>query len=964
MTVATPSLSPHAFIEKWRAVDLAERSVVHSHFHDLCRLLDEPDPVTADPRGEWYTFEKGVSKTTGAKGWADVWKRGHFGWEYKGRGKDLDRAFAQLQQYAPALENPPLLIVCDTERFRIHTNWTALVPEVHEFRTEDLVDAGVRSKLKWAFAEPERLKPAKSRHALTEEAAATFAGLAKRLRERGHDAEQVAHFVNRLVFCMFAEDVDLLPNRMFQRMLEHCQREPEAFESHAAMLFGAMQRGGPVGFERVEWFNGGLFDDDRALPLDRADLGEVLAAARLDWSAVDPAILGTLFERGLDPDKRSQLGAHYTDRDKIMLILNPVVVEPLTREWEATKAEIETALAAEKAAKSKSAATRHHNRARELQTAFLERLRSFRVLDPACGSGNFLNIALTELKNLEHRVNLDCETLGLGRGFPTVGPECVLGIELNPYAAELARVSVWIAEIQWMRRNGFDASRNPILKPLDTIECRDAILAPDGTRADWPDADAVVGNPPFLGGKRLRDELSDAYVDRIFAAWDGLVRREADLVLYWFAKAGEMIREGRLRRFGFVSTNSIRGGANRDTLRTAIGEGRIFDAWDDEPWVVEGAAVRVSLISIEGEPASPVRYDGAPADEIYADLTVRLAGATTVDLTRAARLGENRGVAFMGDTKGGAFDVPGDLAREWLQLPRNPNGRPNSDVLRPWMNGMDVTRRPAGKWIIDFGWEMDEADAACFEAPFSYIAEHVQPIRANNKRESYRRFWWRHVEPRQGMWAALAGLESFIATPTVAKHRLFVQFSGAACPDHQLIAIARGDHTTFGVLHSRFHELWSLKMCTWLGKGNDPRYTPSTTFETFPFPAGLTPDIPAADYAGDPRAQAIASAAARLNELREAWLNPPDLIVRVPEVVEGYPDRILPKDDEAATVLKKRTLTNLYNARPAWLDHAHHALDEAVADAYGWGDDFRSGALTDDEILARLFALNQERARR
>lgn len=275
---------------------------------------------------------------------------------------------------------------------------------------------------------------------------------------------------------------------------------------------------------------------------------------------------------------------------------------------------------------------------------------------------------------------------------------------------------------------------------------------------------------------------------------------------------------------------------------------------------------------------------------------------------------------------------------------------------------MDVTRRPAGKWIIDFGWTMGEAEAALYEAPFSFILENVKPERAKNNREAYARFWWRHVEPRQGLFAALQDKLRFIATTRVAKHRLFAWIDARVVPDSAIIVIARDDDTTFGILHSRFHELWSLRMGTFLGVGNDPRYTPSTTFETFPFPDGLTPDIPAADYVTDPRAQAIAGAAARLNELRENWLNPADLIRRVPEVVPGYPDRVLPIDDKAEQELKKRTLTNLYNTRPAWLDHAHKILDQAVADAYGWGDDWRSGTLGDDDILARLFSLNQQRS--
>ena len=311
----------------------------------------------------------------------------------------------------------------------------------------------------------------------------------------------------------------------------------------------------------------------------------------------------------------------------------------------------------------------------------------------------------------------------------------------------------------------------------------------------------------------------------------------------------------------------------------------------------------------------------------------------------------------MGDTKGGAFDVPGELAREWLLMPRNPNGRPNSDVLRPWMNGMDLTRQRSGRWIIDFGWEMSEREAALYQAPYAYIIKHVRPVRLNNRREAYAAYWWRHVEPRPGMWRALERCSRYIATPTVAKHRLFCWIDKAVCPDHQLIVITYDDDMTFGVLHSRFHEAWALGLCTWLGVGNDPRYTPTTTFETFPFPEGLTPNLPAAEYAHDPRAIAIAAAARRLNELREAWLNPPDLVGRVPEVVAGYPDRIVPVTPKAAAILKKRTFTNLYNERPAWLDNPHRDLDAAVAAAYGWPAD-----ISEEDALARLLDLNRERA--
>jgi type II restriction/modification system DNA methylase subunit YeeA len=959
-------MTPHEFLTKWRHVELKERSASQSHFNDLCALLGVLDPIAADPKGEWFTFEKGATKTSGGEGWADVWRRECFAWEYKGRHANLDRAYNQLLQYAVALENPPLLIVSDMDRIVVRTNWTNTVQEKHEFALDDLVDGAVRDKLKAAFVDPESFKPAKSRQQLTEETAAEFAGLAQRLRERGHEAHQVAHFVNRLVFCMFAEDVGLLPDNLFTKMLEVSRRDAAGFTENARTLFGAMANpGGKVGFTRIDWFNGGLFEDDHVLPVTADDIDQLLRAAGPVWSQIDPSILGTLFERGLDPAKRSQLGAHYTDRDKIMMIVRPTIIAPLEAEWAEALARM-TALvdsAPKRTAErlltpaERRKAERIRAEAAAIHSAFVERLANFRVLDPACGSGNFLYVALRSLKDIEHRANLDAEALGLPRGFPRVGPECVLGIELNPYAAELARVSVWIGEIQWMRRNGFDAAKNPILRPLETIECRDAVLNEDGTRAEWPEADVVIGNPPFLGGKRLRDSLGDNYVDTLFRAYRDHVPPEADLVTYWVAKAWAALTSGRARLTGLVTTNSIRGGANRRVLAPIADAGGLFDVWSDQPWTVEGAAVRVSLLCFGRERANVAVLDDRPVDRINADLT-----AAASDLTKVARLSENAGVAFMGDTKGGAFDVPGALARKWVRLPLNPNGRPNADVLKPWVNGMDVTRRSSDRWIIDFGWSMSESEATLYEAPFAYIAEHVRPVRAVNKREVYARYWWRHVEPRQGMWSALERCGRYLVTPEVSKHHIFVWLPRAIVPDHKLQVFAREDDCFFGILQSDLHKVYALAVGSWHGVGNDPRYTIGTCFGSFPFPKGLTPDIPAADYAADPRAQKIAAAAARLNELRENWLNPADLVVREPEVVPGYPDRILPKDEAAARELKKRTLTNLYNARPQWLANAHAALDEAVAEAYGWGDDWRAGLLTDDEILARLFALNQQRS--
>jgi len=304
--------------------------------------------------------------------------------------------------------------------------------------------------------------------------------------------------------------------------------------------------------------------------------------------------------------------------------------------------------------------------------------------------------------------------------------------------------------------------------------------------------------------------------------------------------------------------------------------------------------------------------------------------------------------------------VKRSIAEQWLQLPRNVNGRSNSDVLRPITSGGDIVRRGELGWVIDFNQCETVEEAAKFEEPFKYIATHVRPVRTDptrTKRETYRINWWRFAETRPSIRRWLASGSRYIATPKVSRHRLFVWLPATIIPDNLVIAILRDDDASFGLLSSRHHVLWSVAKGAWIGVGNDPTYTPTSSFETFPFPEGLTPDIPATRYADDPRAKAIAAAAARLNELREAWLNPPDLVQRVPEVVPGYPDRLLPVDEKAAAILRKRTLTNLYNERPTWLDHAHHDVDAAVAAAYGWPAD-----LTDEQVLERLFQLNQARA--
>jgi len=951
-------MTPEAFIEKWRCSKLKERSASQSHFNDLCTLLGEQTPTDADQSGEWFCFEKGAKKTGGGDGWADVWKKGHFGWEYKGPNKDLDKAYAQLQRYAVALENPPLLVVSDTHDIIIHTNFTNAVYETHTILLEDIGTPENLQKLRWLFTDPERLRPGQTRDAVTEGVAKAFAGIAQRLRDAGHEPQTVAHFVNRLLFCMFAEDIELLPDKLFTRMLEACEHTPERFAPMAKGLFAAMKSGGFFGADEITWFNGGLFDDDEALPLDAEGVKQTLQAARMDWSSIEPSIFGTMFERGLDPAKRSQLGAHYTDAAKIMLIIEPVILRPLRQEWEATRRQIEPALKKAENAKSKAARTKGMQKVQSLLGAFLDRLRNVRVLDPACGSGNFLYLALMHLKDLEHRVLLEAEAMGLGMQLPQLGPEIVKGIEINAYAAELARVTVWIGQIQWMIQHGFSTNRKPVLDKLDTIENRDALIefftAEDteektSKEAIWPEAEFIVGNPPFLGDKKMISELGEEYVFAIRSLYKGRVPGGADLVTFWFAKAHECIQSEKTKRAGLVATNSIRGGKNQKVLTAILEDMPIFEAWGDEPWVVDGAAVRVALVGF-GKGEVTYLLDGKHVEQIHADLT-----GASADLTKAGRLSGNKQIAFIGGMKKGLFDISGDIAREMIAKGGNPNGRSNKEVVFPWINGLDVTRRPSNKWIVDFGLNMTLKEAMLYEAPFQHLVSCVKPARDKVRNDREKKFWWLHARTAPDLRKAIEGMYRFIVTPRVAKHRLFVWLTPPVVCDGQLIVIARDDDATFGILHSRFHELWALRMGTSLE--DRPRYTPTTCFETFPFPKDfpLRSPAPSAVKAFD----FIAEAAKRLDELRNNWLNPPEWVDRIPEVVLDYPDRIVAKAGHEAD-LKKRTLTNLYNQRPAWLDNIHKELNAAVAAAYGW-DDY-TPAMPDEEILARLFALNQQRA--
>jgi type II restriction/modification system DNA methylase subunit YeeA len=854
------------------------------------------------------------------------------------------------------------------DRFVIHTDFTATVNKTYEISLDNLNTPPSIEALRNVFHDPEKLRPTTTTNAVTKEVAERLAGIAEALRDRGLDPNEVARFLDRIVFCLFAEDVGLLPKKLFSQIAESAH-SPKRFAELIGELFAAMAAGGHIFIHTIRHFNGSLFDDSPILELTSDEIQHVQAAAQLDWSAVDPSIFGILFQRGLDPDMRAQLGAQYTNRDDIETLIEPVVMKPLRCEWQETRQAIDNLLRTGKSHPTgkdrpltKTGTNKAYRDANVRLRRFHERLATLKVLDPACGSGNFLYVTLQRLKDLEKEVLVYAGANQLGSFLPQVGPWQFYGIEINPYAFELAQTTLWIGYLQWIRSNGFGEPAEPILREMDNFKNMDAILDLSDPQhpeeAEWPEADFIIGNPPFLGGSKIWSELGRDYQQKLWSVYKNRVPGFADLVCYWFEKARKQIEKGAARRAGLLATQGIRGGVNREVLKRIKETGDIFFAESDLPWVLEGANVHISMIGFDDGSESNKQLDNHPVSSI----NVNLSG--TIDTTEAPQLIANKGMCFIGTKKAGDFDIDPELATSFLGLPLNPNGRPNADVVLPWLNGQMIVRRAPPRWVIFFG-DMDESEASLYQQPFEYALRMVRAERQKNNEERARRLWWQHRRPAADMRAAVARLRRYISTPRISKHRIFAWTPSEVLPDDGLYVFARDDDYFFGLLHSRLHEVWALKLGTRLE--TRPRYTPTTCFETFAFPEPTTG-----------QQEVIAAAAKELDGLRKQWLNPPEWIreeiLEFPGSVDGpwaryvsdvaqrgvgivrYP-RLIPKDEEAAGQLAKRTLTNLYNERPTWLDLAHRKLDEAVFAAYGW-----DANLSDEEILTRLLRLNQRRA--
>ncbi|MDQ3023387.1 MAG: class I SAM-dependent DNA methyltransferase [bacterium] len=929
------------FNSRWSKAKLSERKHSQSHFNDLCDVLGVPRPA-AEGEESGYCFEYGVSKSSGGNGWADVFKRGCFGWEYKGEGRDLGRALTQLRDYQVSLHNPPLLITCDLKRVEITTNFQNSKPETYEFTFEELLE---QSKLKpdytnyqllqFAFDEAtvEKLRVGLDPLKVTEQAAENVGSIAERMRNRGIEPLDAAHFVMKLVFCMFAEDIGLLKQRFFTEILNNTRHDasPGAAQPYLAELFSKMDSGGNVLATAIPPFNGGLFDGSPPLPLQNGEANVLRLAAAQDWSMIQPAIFGTLLERAIDPARRQQLGAHYTHPDDIMKVIEPVVLDPLREEWITVRAELEL-LAGPKQPRVRE----------ERVKAFLKRLREVRIFDPACGSGNFLYLALKAVMDLEEEVR----SYAASQNIPVhlearVGPEILLGQDIDPYAVELASTVIWIGYIQHRLSRSGSYSDRPILRRLDNIKLGDSILDVEtGKRPQWPQCDFIVGNPPFLGGKRLRKGtlertrsgkvvqaakpgLGDEYVDRLHSSYEGSVGAESDLCCYFFEQARNRILQGDTSRAGLLATSSIRGITNRGILERINDTTLMFDVWDDEQWILDGANVNISIVCFGATDAIPPtrKIDGVVVPQIHADLSSGL------DLTKAKKLSENKGIAFMGDKKNGQFEVSPESAKKMLAAKGNPNGRPNSDVVVPWITGKTFLTPSQRKWIIDFGTDIMLEDAAQYVLPFQHLQEHVYAYRQTlTDYPLIQENWWIHGSPAYEMRKAFKTMQRALATVRHTHTRTFRFIDPKHLLDSALIGFAIDDWCRLGILESGTHKVWTIERGRSDLRGWT-RYTPTTVFQSFAFPR-ISPHLRERyPLASNPLVDRTTGEARFVSEAEA------DALVAAVEVAarELYEarDQVVFNDPDCPSY------TRLYQQNPPWLKLAHEKLDRAVLACYG-----------------------------
>jgi hypothetical protein len=1047
------TISALAFIERWRGVKASELATAQSFVMDLCDLLGVPKPHPTPAQD--YMFERPVTFSHGdgssSAGRIDCYRRGHFvleakklraGTHTKGFDDGLLRARSQGESYARALPaeegRPPFLMVVDVgtvievyaEFSRSGGTYTPFPdPRSHRIQLADLARPEVLERLRKIWTQPDDLNPALLAAKVTRDVSKQLALLARSLEQAGHAPQTVAAYLSRCLFSMFAEDVDLLPKGSFQALLLQHRENPAALQMMLRSLWADMDRGGfSVALaQSLLKFNGKLFKGDSvdgySLLLTSEQIDLLVQAARANWREVEPAIFGTLLERALDPNERHALGAHYTPRAYVERLVLPTVIEPLRTEWANAQAaalllakeaaELEANPPAIKTKKDFASLDRHNaavrakwNEARRQIKDFLHRLCTLRVLDPACGSANFLYVTLEHLKRLEGEVLNQLSDFGdtqdaLDLAGETVTLQQLLGVELNERAAALAELVLWIGFLQWhIRTQGRANVAEPVVQDYGNIEHRDAVLAydcrepmldesgnvltrwdgetfkphpvtgqpvPDESaqsvqwryvnprQAKWPEADFIVGNPPFIGNKRMRVALGDGYVDALRTSWPE-VPESADFVMYWWHKAAETVRQCRAERFGLITTNSLTMIFNRrviDAHQIASPPLSLVYALPDHPWVdsANGAAVRIAMSvgvlgAIEGklQIVSEEREaeNGEVAVElmtqlgiIHADLKVgaNVAGAKRL---RANDLLSNRGVV----PHGAGFIVTQEEARN-LGL----GTVPGLDLhIRPYRNGRDLTGTARGVMVIDLhGLLIDEVRQR-FPLVYQWLMDRVKPERDENPRRRVREMWWLFAEARVVMRRSLQGLHRYIVTGQVAKHRVFQWLDASILPDDKLIVVASADALHLGILSSAVHAAWALTAGGRLGVGNDPVYSKSTCFEAFPFPQlDLT----------SPLVERIRSLAEQIDTHRKTQLaaHADATLTATYNVLEKL------RSGEALNV-KEKVIHE--HGLVGVLKSLHDELDSAVLEAYGWGD--LTLPADTDTLLGRLVELNARRA--
>ena len=910
------------------------------------------------------------------------------------------QAKGQAERYAKALPTdhgwPPILMVADIGYcIEVYADFTgsgkayAQFPDRASFRImlDDLRDPEVRERLRAIWEEPQSLDPTAIAAAATRDIANLLATLARRLEARGHSAERVSAFLMRLLFTMFAEDTHLIPERSFSDLLARTRANPEHLHDQLTALWTAMDKGefAPALGTKLRTFNGYLFKDREAIPLELAELDVLIEAASADWTQVEPAIFGTLLERALDPKERAKLGAHYTPRAYVERLVMPTVIEPLRADWNGVRTAATQLIDEGKTDEARREVERFHSK-----------LAQTKVLDPACGTGNFLYVAMARMKELEGEVIELLTELGDDQYVAelsghTITPENFLGIEINPRAAAIAQLVLWIGYLQWhFRVAGKDRMpAEPILRDIRTIECRDALIewdkkeperdgagmpvtrwdgetmkahpltgetVPDENArigvyryvrpraATWPKADFIVGNPPFIGGNDVRPRLGDGYFEALFTTTD--VPESGDFVTHWWDRAATTIRKGATRRFGFVTTNSINQVFSRRVIAKhleAKDRVSILLAAPNHPWVNEkdGAAVRIAitvvekgtsnglLLSVTDESGAPDRIEfsetlGMISSDLRIGPNIAGTGALRSNLGLAAK-----GIIFLGDG--------------FLLAPNEMDGfvtSTNEHLIKGYVSGRDLTRRSRGMRIID----VDHFEEATLREEYPDIYQRlmtlVKPFRDQDRDRARREMWWKFGRRNTELRSGLGMLKRYIATTETSRRRVFQFIESKTLPDQTVIAIAIDDAYHLGVLSSRVHSFWSLAAGGRLGVGDDPRYNKTRCFDPFPFPASIPEAL----------RDCIRTEAEALDVLRKRVLADRDdlTLTKLYNVLEamraGRP--LTPQERD----IHDRGLVTLIRQH-------HDAIDVAVAEAYGWPAD-----LNDEAILTRLVALNKQRA--